>query len=221
MINCHKVIIVLLESSPIHSIHAESFEILYTFFSIYLESEHKSGKPLQALKSTPLQNVTPSIHNKLPIPTEQDKQNNQVSSTVKTVKDQDVSWTCGQCGEMFAQQVTLRMHVCSKEAENPFHCGHCSNRFSTSAELREHVVTHSNDRPFKCGFCGRSFAGATTLGNHMRTHTGQRPYECKVCGQTFAIATQLSRHLRPPGECGLRQKEVNGYNQSVDITVEQ
>ena len=173
------------------------------------------------MKATPLQNLNSSIHNKRPATNEQEKQHNQVSSTVRTGKDQEVSWTCGQCGEMFAQQVTLRMHVCAKAPENPYHCGHCTNTFATSSELREHVVTHSNERPFKCGFCGRSFAGATTLGNHMRTHTGQRPYECKVCGQTFAIATQLSRHLRPPGECGLRQKEVNNYNQSVDIAVEQ
>jgi uncharacterized Zn-finger protein len=173
------------------------------------------------VKVTPLQNLNPSIQNKRAMMSEAEKQHNQVSSTVRSAKDQDISWTCGQCGEMFAQQVTLRMHVCQKEPEKPFHCGHCSDAFSTPTELREHVVTHSNERPFKCGFCGRSFAGATTLGNHMRTHTGQRPYECKVCGLTFAIATQLSRHLRPPGECGLRQKEVTNQNHSVDIAVEQ
>ncbi|XP_028399104.1 putative histone-lysine N-methyltransferase PRDM6 [Dendronephthya gigantea] len=190
-------------------------------YDAVLDSQQKNTKYPQTLKATPLQNLTPSIHNNRLESEPPDKQHNQVSSTVRNVKDQDISWTCGQCGVMFAQQVTLRMHVCSKAPENPFHCGHCSNTFSTSSELREHVVTHSTERPFKCGFCGRSFAGATTLGNHMRTHTGQRPYECKVCGQTFAIATQLSRHLRPPSACGLRQKEVGDYNQPVDITVEQ
>lgn len=181
-------------------------------------------KPLvnsKPFKSLPLQNRPLSLTNTAPAGPE-DSGHNYVSSTVDSNTEEQGSWKCGQCGKIFGQRLILQMHVCAKSPERPFQCGHCALSFADSSELRDHVVTHTNDRPFKCGFCGRSFAGATTLNNHMRAHTGEKPFACEKCGITFAIATQLNRHIKLPGECRMRNKDAQMYNQrAVVMTAEQ
>ena len=125
-----------------------------------------------------------------------------IPTSPNMTSDFNTSWRCRQCLKTFTQRVTLQMHVCPQQPDNPYQCGHCTCSFANPEQLRIHVETHVSDKPYRCGFCARTFAGATTLNNHMRTHTGSKPYSCKKCGKTFLKAAQLARHKRAlPAEC--------------------
>ncbi|XP_030596315.1 gastrula zinc finger protein XlCGF57.1-like [Archocentrus centrarchus] len=106
------------------------------------------------------------------------------------------SFSCSECGKIFAYKAQLESHMRAHTGERPFRCSVCKKCFSWRGRLQKHMKIHTGEKPFSCSVCGKGFIESGNLKVHMRIHTGERPFSCSICGKRYAQRGNLKQHMR-------------------------
>ncbi|XP_013393556.1 PR domain zinc finger protein 16 isoform X2 [Lingula anatina] len=144
---------------------------------------------------------------------------NEVDSIQKSIDAEDeVRYSCGECGEAFRSKVALRRH-------ETYVCNNANNIYSKiNSEFRENnqnmdgdkssndksasdsqgeselkyggnYIEEDGDRKFPCEHCDKYFTDPSNLQRHIRAqHVGARCHACPECGKTFATSSGLKQH---------------------------
>ncbi|KAK7106751.1 uncharacterized protein [Littorina saxatilis] len=134
-------------------------------------------------------------------------------------------YRCQVCGEEFAKNYFLQIHLNHHRGKKPYQCflceeaffskperrAHykkcvaktqsylcelCGGRFGSVSSLRKHERVHSGEKPHRCRFCDKTFSRTNTLQIHERQHTGETPYVCDQCGCGFKQRVSLVTHMK-------------------------
>ena len=134
-------------------------------------------------------------------------------------------YRCEICGEEFAKNYFLQIHLNYHRGKKPYQCflceesfftkperrAHykkciakkkwflcelCGGRFGSVSSLRKHERVHSGEKPHQCRFCDKTFSRTNTLRIHERQHTGETPYVCDQCGSGFKQRVSLVTHMK-------------------------
>ena len=79
---------------------------------------------------------------------------------------------------------------------NCIKCTECGKLFTQSSSLKIHQRYHGNEKPFHCTKCPGAFKVKGELTKHQRIHTGSKPYSCKKCKQSFTWPYALKHHSK-------------------------
>nr|CAD7428611.1 unnamed protein product [Timema monikensis] len=109
----------------------------------------------------------------------------------KTERHKCEECDCGQC---FADGLSLNQHRLFHCSEKPYRCEYCGKCFKSNSSICQHRLTHSENKKYMCEECGKRFKILAALNQHRLTHRGYRPHTCEECGKGFALRSQLSRH---------------------------
>nr|KAG5698934.1 hypothetical protein BaRGS_024855 [Batillaria attramentaria] len=123
------------------------------------------------------------------------------------LEDENQTYPCGDCGEVFRSKVALRRH-------QTYACPNSQTSF-----LRKMTLDTSQDRvdsdgksmdsetsgleqdlgpegEYKCDQCPKSFQWKSNLVRHQVTHDEDRRYPCENCDKIFTDPSNLQRHIR-------------------------
>ena len=75
-------------------------------------------------------------------------------------------------------------------------CLQCGKMFSNAQSIRLHEPIQSGIYPYRCDICGRGIISTSNYRRHMAMHTGTRDYKCPICLQAFTCAWSSKRHTR-------------------------
>lgn len=109
----------------------------------------------------------------------------------------EVKPECPQCGKIFANRTTLRVHVLAVHhgvKENQ--CVQCGKKFAQNGNLKIHIRTvHERRRDWGCPRCAKTFTQAHMLKKHLETkHDTSVSWTCAVCETGFEDARSLRWH---------------------------
>jgi hypothetical protein len=137
-------------------------------------------------------------------------------------------FTCGDCGKIFSNSTTLRVHVRNVHPSGDrAMCTLCSDRsFKSQSHLKTHEYQYHPELrgvTFKCAFCDEVCKNYYTLNIHRRTfHRDKinvKDNVCKICNITFKFAQYLAAHRKRHHEerqiyeckiCGKKFKTLSG-----------
>ncbi|XP_059049559.1 zinc finger protein 425-like [Achroia grisella] len=102
-------------------------------------------------------------------------------------------YKCLQCDASFRRLEKLSLHMLTESHKKT--CIHCGNTFASDKRLRLHLQVHRKLKPFQCNICNSSFHMKKYLSVHMLKH-GDRQYPCSICSHTFKRSDLLQRHMK-------------------------
>ncbi|XP_043918906.1 histone-lysine N-methyltransferase PRDM16 isoform X2 [Protopterus annectens] len=115
--------------------------------------------------------------------------------------DEEQTFCCGVCGELFQTKVELRRHqkyACSavntifetlnedikqeKLEDGTVHeCKDCERIFPSKYSLEQHMIIHTEEREYKCDQCPKAFNWKSNLIRHQMSHDSGKRFECENC----------------------------------------
>ncbi|KYN14041.1 PREDICTED: zinc finger protein 678 [Trachymyrmex cornetzi] len=119
----------------------------------------------------------------------------------KRQHSKEISVSCLQCGKLFENQETLRVHVCVDGKNRPHICEVCNKGFFDGYTLKRHIVTHLPEKPYKCSECSKSFTQKSRLNKHVTSHcivieNNQTVWKCIQCGEAFISCDDADIHYK-------------------------
>ena len=124
----------------------------------------------------------------------------QESSTGKACIDPAQPAECKLCGNKYAQQGGLAIHMRSSahSGEKLNRCEICGKTFTEKNRLMEHASIHTEEKPYKCDLCGNHFRRKDSLNKHLKSsiHFDVKPYICEICGKSCTEKKSLKEHIR-------------------------
>ncbi|KAM9108389.1 histone-lysine N-methyltransferase PRDM16 isoform 5-T5 [Megaptera novaeangliae] len=141
--------------------------------------------------------------------------------TVPPSLDEDPTFRCDACDELFPSKLDLRRHkkyACSSVgavlyegladelkpeglggggSDGQAHeCKDCERMFPTKYSLEQHMVIHTEEREYKCDQCPKAFNWKSNLIRHQMSHDSGKRFECENCVKVFTDPSNLQRHIR-------------------------
>ncbi|XP_068214990.1 zinc finger protein 160-like isoform X2 [Palaemon carinicauda] len=96
------------------------------------------------------------------------------------------SHQCEDCGKVFTQKITLKVHRMFKHgAPRRFRCTKCTYVAPTKEYLKRHMRVHSDEKQFVCRECGKGLKTVESYKNHMVLHTNEGRFFCDTCQKAF------------------------------------
>ncbi|XP_034025333.1 zinc finger protein 501-like [Thalassophryne amazonica] len=124
------------------------------------------------------------------------KQNTETLSDLKSLKSDEETCSCSECGKRLKSPENLKRHMTVHRAEKPFSCSECNKIFKYKISLKRHMRIHTGEKPFKCSVCAKRFNQTSLLTYHMRGHTGEKPFSCSICQKRFRQSGHVVTHMR-------------------------
>lgn len=136
----------------------------------------------------------------------------------QAVRHRNRTYSCFDCGKVFASLQYLKVHSRRHTGEKPYSCSQCDKTFSQVSNLVSHRRIHTGDKSFSCRVCDKAFTQMGNLVTHIRIHTGEKPYPCSQCDKAFPQLANLLAHRRihtgekpyPCDVCGKRFAQSGG-----------
>ncbi|XP_046280724.1 histone-lysine N-methyltransferase PRDM16 isoform X2 [Marmota monax] len=134
--------------------------------------------------------------------------------------DEEPTFRCDECDELFPCKVDLRRHkkyACGSAGtaiyqglgeglkpdglggggSDPSHeCKDCERMFPTKYSLEQHMIVHTEEREYKCDQCPKAFNWKSNLIRHQMSHDSGKRFECENCVKVFTDPSNLQRHIR-------------------------
>ncbi|XP_011569218.3 gastrula zinc finger protein XlCGF26.1 isoform X22 [Plutella xylostella] len=85
------------------------------------------------------------------------------------VKEHTDKFVCSICGQKFATQKRLQVHIDRHAGLKKFKCDVCSKGFVMKSELVQHYWAHREDKRFECKLCNKKFNQKVTWKGHMKS----------------------------------------------------
>lgn len=109
------------------------------------------------------------------------------------------NYQCKDCGRLFCEEASQKIHKCLKYDTSRFSCTLCQKKFKENWTLQLHLKTHANERTFVCGICKKRFNLKNVLKAHLNSHFEElpdKPYSCTVCPKQFHHESNLKSHMQ-------------------------
>ncbi|XP_074233735.1 histone-lysine N-methyltransferase PRDM16 isoform X3 [Camelus bactrianus] len=141
--------------------------------------------------------------------------------TVPPDLDEEPTFRCDACDELFQSKLDLRRHkkyACGSLGaalyEGPaeeltperlgsgggdgraHECKDCERMFPDKYSLEQHMVVHTEEREYKCDQCPKAFNWKSNLIRHQMSHDSGKRFECENCVKVFTDPSNLQRHIR-------------------------
>ncbi|KAB1269087.1 PR domain zinc finger protein 16, partial [Camelus dromedarius] len=141
--------------------------------------------------------------------------------TVPPGLDEEPTFRCDACDELFQSKLDLRRHkkyACGSLGaalyEGPaeeltperlgsgggdgraHECKDCERMFPDKYSLEQHMVVHTEEREYKCDQCPKAFNWKSNLIRHQMSHDSGKRFECENCVKVFTDPSNLQRHIR-------------------------
>uniref|UniRef100_A0A8D0TYF9 [histone H3]-lysine(9) N-methyltransferase n=1 Tax=Sus scrofa TaxID=9823 RepID=A0A8D0TYF9_PIG len=141
--------------------------------------------------------------------------------TVPPSLDEEPTFRCDACDELFQSKLDLRRHkkyacssvgaaLCEGLAEElkpeglgggggdgqAHECKDCERIFPTEYSLEQHMTVHTEEREYKCDQCPKAFNWKSNLIRHQMSHDSGKRFECENCVKVFTDPSNLQRHIR-------------------------
>ncbi|KAM7323844.1 hypothetical protein ACRRTK_016149 [Alexandromys fortis] len=134
--------------------------------------------------------------------------------------DEDPTFRCEECDELFQCKLDLRRHkkyACSsagaplyeglgedlkpeglgRGSDGQAHeCKDCERMFPNKYSLEQHMIVHTEEREYKCDQCPKAFNWKSNLIRHQMSHDSGKRFECENCVKVFTDPSNLQRHIR-------------------------
>ncbi|CAO2590208.1 Histone-lysine N-methyltransferase PRDM16, partial [Lemmus lemmus] len=134
--------------------------------------------------------------------------------------DEDPTFRCEECDELFQCKLDLRRHkkyACSSAgaplyeglgedlkpeglsggSDGQAHeCKDCERMFPNKYSLEQHMIVHTEEREYKCDQCPKAFNWKSNLIRHQMSHDSGKRFECENCVKVFTDPSNLQRHIR-------------------------
>lgn len=164
-----------------------------TLMTIVLGAE-ETGQTHQLLPPSPLLHNVPT-DNVFTYP-------GQLLRDLNTDKVVDEQLKCTDCGDDFANEISLRTHVTDFHMD--LKCNECSISVKGNCNLVKHTVEKHTSRKYSeteknttipsCDICNMTFATNQALRFHQYKHNNLKPYKCKFCDASFRTPSTLKSH---------------------------
>ncbi|XP_032719100.1 histone-lysine N-methyltransferase PRDM16 isoform X2 [Lontra canadensis] len=140
--------------------------------------------------------------------------------TVPSSLDEEPTFRCDACDELFQCKTDLRRHkkyACGSvgaplyegladelkpeglgggAGEQAHECKDCERIFPNKYSLEQHMVVHTEEREYKCDQCPKAFNWKSNLIRHQMSHDSGKRFECENCVKVFTDPSNLQRHIR-------------------------
>ena len=103
---------------------------------------------------------------------------------------------CPDCGKLFLDSRSLKVHSVVHTKQKRFECTVCGMKFTQKTSLNRHRKIHTKDKKHECTECNLKFVQKYALTRHMLVHTGDKPHKCHHCPQSFRQIFGLTKHIR-------------------------
>uniref|UniRef100_A0A2K5DQ43 PR/SET domain 16 n=1 Tax=Aotus nancymaae TaxID=37293 RepID=A0A2K5DQ43_AOTNA len=139
--------------------------------------------------------------------------------TVPPSLDEEPTFRCDECDELFPSKLDLRRHkkyACGSVGATLYEglaeelkpeglgggsgqaheCKDCERMFPNKYSLEQHMVVHTEEREYKCDQCPKAFNWKSNLIRHQMSHDSGKRFECENCVKVFTDPSNLQRHIR-------------------------
>ncbi|KAM9688060.1 histone-lysine N-methyltransferase PRDM16 isoform 1-T1 [Trichechus inunguis] len=142
--------------------------------------------------------------------------------TVPPSLDEERTFRCDACDELFQSKLDLRRHkkyACSSVGATLYQgladdlkpeglggtgsgdgqaheCKDCERMFPNKYSLEQHMIIHTEEREYKCDQCPKAFNWKSNLIRHQMSHDSGKRFECENCVKVFTDPSNLQRHIR-------------------------
>ena len=87
----------------------------------------------------------------------------------------------------------MARHTVNMHGERTIPCAICGEKFAVQARLKVHMKKHEKPKEI-CSYCGSAFRRRETLKEHIRIHTGEKPFQCEFCDYAGKSSSLLRHH---------------------------
>ncbi|XP_075406404.1 histone-lysine N-methyltransferase PRDM16 isoform X2 [Tenrec ecaudatus] len=142
--------------------------------------------------------------------------------TVPPSLDEEHTFRCDNCDELFQSKLDLRRHkkyACGSVGAALYQgladdlkseglasagsgvgqaheCKDCERMFPNKYSLEQHMIVHTEEREYKCDQCPKAFNWKSNLIRHQMSHDSGKRFECENCVKVFTDPSNLQRHIR-------------------------
>ncbi|KAK7082448.1 hypothetical protein SK128_027337 [Halocaridina rubra] len=113
---------------------------------------------------------------------------------VEYTKSEEVTYKCQNCGRVYPDFQSRKIHIQNFHKEAKQMCKHCGKMFKRRCDLYVHERRH-NVANLPCRICGKVFKLPKDLKAHTRTHIGGKRYKCVKCNRELTSFRNLKNHI--------------------------